>query len=60
MERLLLTVEEAAELLHLGRSTVFDLIRSGELPSVKIGRSRRIPADSLRDFARRLSEECVA
>jgi excisionase family DNA binding protein len=60
MERLLLTVEEAAEQLRLGRSTVFDLIRSGELRSVKIGRSRRIPLDALREFARRLSEECVA
>ena len=40
---LLLRAEEAAKLLRLGRSTVFELMAAGELPSVKIGRSVRIP-----------------
>jgi excisionase family DNA binding protein len=55
--RLLLTVEEAADALHIGRSKVFDLIRCGELDSVKIGRLRRIPEDSLHAFMRRLLAE---
>jgi excisionase family DNA binding protein len=40
-------VEEAARLLGVGRSTVYDLIRSGRLRSVKIGRRRLIPRDAL-------------
>ncbi|WP_412743472.1 helix-turn-helix domain-containing protein [Krasilnikovia sp. MM14-A1004] len=38
-----LTVEEAAEMLKVGRTTVYDLIRTGDLRSVMIGRLRRIP-----------------
>lgn len=57
MERVLLTAEEAADSLKIGRCKVYDLIRSGELESIKIGRLRRIPVDSLHAFARRLLEE---
>jgi excisionase family DNA binding protein len=40
--RLLLTVEDAASVLQIGRTRVFGLISNGVLSSVKIGRSRRI------------------
>ena len=53
----LLTAEEAAESLKVGRCKVYDLIRSGELESIKIGRLRRIPVDSLRRFAQRMLAE---
>jgi len=46
----LLTVPEVMARLKLGRSTVYDLIRSHRLVSITIGRSRRIPASSLHDF----------
>ncbi|MEU0128839.1 helix-turn-helix domain-containing protein [Streptomyces sp. NPDC006289] len=46
----LLTVPEVMARLKLGRSTVYDLIRSRWLTSITIGRSRRIPADAVRDF----------
>lgn len=46
----LLTVPEVMARLKLGRSTVYDLIRSGRLVSVKVGRARRIPADAVRGF----------
>ncbi|MFD6423115.1 helix-turn-helix domain-containing protein [Streptomyces sp. NPDC060198] len=46
----LLTVPEVMARLKLGRSTVYDLIRSRRLVSITIGRSRRIPADAVRDF----------
>ncbi|MFJ1816636.1 helix-turn-helix domain-containing protein [Streptomyces sp. NPDC088139] len=46
----LLTVPEVMARLKLGRSTVYDLIRSRRLTSITIGRSRRIPADAVRDF----------
>ena len=57
MERLLLTAEEAAEVLNIGRAKVYDLLRTGELESVKIGRLRRIPVEKVHEFARRLAEQ---
>ena len=48
--RLLLRPEEVAQALGIGRTTVFELMRSGELRSVKIGVSRRIPADAVTEY----------
>jgi excisionase family DNA binding protein len=45
--KLLLTPTEAAELLGLGRSTVYELLAAGDLESVQIGRARRIPGAAL-------------
>ncbi|PSM39237.1 DNA-binding protein [Streptomyces dioscori] len=42
----LLTVEEAARCLRVGRTTCFALIRTGELESLTIGGLRRVPADA--------------
>jgi excisionase family DNA binding protein len=42
-EALLLKPEDAARRLGVGRSKTYELLRSGELPSVRIGRSVRIP-----------------
>jgi excisionase family DNA binding protein len=43
---ILLTVAEAAARLRIGRTTVYSLIKTGELASVTVGRLRRIrPAD---------------
>jgi excisionase family DNA binding protein len=38
---------------------IFQLIRSGELASVRIGRSRRIPVTALQDYVARLQEPGV-
>jgi excisionase family DNA binding protein len=47
----LLTVEQAAEQLGgVSRSTLYQLMRSGELASVKIGRRRLIPAEAIADY----------
>ena len=54
MDRLLYTVEEAAQTLGLGRTKAYDLIKSGELASVRIGRSRRIPSEALTAFIAQL------
>jgi excisionase family DNA binding protein len=44
--RMLLTVEQAASLLGVGRTTMFALIRTGDVVTVQIDRLRRIrPAD---------------
>jgi excisionase family DNA binding protein len=47
---LLLTVEEAAKRLRLGRTLVYRLIASGELESVTVGRLRRVPAQCLNEY----------
>ena len=52
MEKLLLTVEEAAQALGIGRTRAFALIRGGQMHSVKIGTSRRVPLDALHEFIR--------
>lgn len=45
-----LTVEEAARRLGIGRTTMYALLASGEIPSVTIGRLRRVPAEALSDY----------
>ena len=45
-----LTVEEAARRLGVGRTTMYALLAAGEIPSVTIGRLRRIPAEALSDY----------
>jgi excisionase family DNA binding protein len=50
MNKLLLRVPEAAESLSVSRAKVYELIRSGALPSVKIDGSRRIRLEDLRAY----------
>ncbi|GLW51589.1 hypothetical protein Stsp02_72500 [Streptomyces sp. NBRC 14336] len=50
----LLTVEEAARRLRIGRTLCYRLIGSGELESVPVGRLRRVPADAVTDYVARL------
>ncbi len=52
--RLLLTVEEAADRLGIGRTLMYALVKDGEVESVHIGRLRRIPADALPRYLERL------
>ena len=54
--RLLLSVEEAAQRLHIGRSTVYTLVAQNQLESVKIGKLRRIPATALDDYVASLRD----
>lgn len=56
MTKLLLTPTEAAELLGVGRSTVYELLAAGVVESVYIGRSRRIPRDALDAYVTRLRD----
>ncbi len=51
MDKLLLRINEASELIGMGRSKVYDLIAKGILPAVKIdGKSIRVPAEALRQW----------
>ncbi|MCK9922633.1 helix-turn-helix domain-containing protein [Frankia sp. AgPm24] len=54
MTKLLLTPTEAADLLGVSRSTVYELMGSGDIESVHIGRARRIPSAALLTFVNRL------
>ncbi len=54
MEKLLLKPAEVSELAGLGKSKTYELIASGEIPSVRIGRSVRVPADRLVAWIERL------
>lgn len=51
----LLTAEQVAKRLGVGRSTVFSLMGRGDLASVKIGRLRRVTEASLEDYIRQLT-----
>lgn len=51
--KLLVPVEEAAAILSLGRSKVFELLAAGEIESLKIGRRRLIPRQALDAFVTR-------
>lgn len=56
-ERVLLTAEEAAERLGIGRTLMWRLIKTGEVESVQIGRLRRVPATAVQKYAERLINE---
>ena len=47
IEPLLLRISEVVKMLNLSRSKVYDLIARGELPSIRIGRSCRVPRTAL-------------
>ncbi|ALE82242.1 helix-turn-helix domain-containing protein [Pseudonocardia sp. HH130629-09] len=57
---LLLTAEETAKLLHIGRCKVYDLIRNNELRSIKIGGARRIPRSAVEEYVARLLDDDAA
>ncbi|MET8687751.1 excisionase family DNA-binding protein [Streptomyces sp. NPDC004732] len=50
----LLTVEEAARRLRIGRTTAFRLVLAGEIESVTVGRLRRVPIDALPAYVAKL------
>jgi excisionase family DNA binding protein len=49
-DALFLTVEQGAALLGLGRTAVYELIKNGDLPSIAIGRSRRLARAEVEQF----------
>lgn len=50
MERLTLTVEEAAELLGVGRTSAYEGVRSGEIPAIRVGRRWLVPRAAFMKF----------
>ncbi|MDA2806133.1 excisionase family DNA-binding protein [Nocardiopsis suaedae] len=56
-DKKLLRVEEAAKLLGIGRTRAFELIKDGRLRSVKLGKTRLVPAKALDEFVELLLSE---
>jgi excisionase family DNA binding protein len=50
------TVEQVAKMLHIGRDKVYELIRTGQLHSIKIGKLRRITDQQLAEFVASLED----
>ena len=53
-DRLLLTPEEAAEVLRVGRTTIYALMKAGDLHGIHIGRSCRLSRAELERYVRHL------
>lgn len=54
LDTMLLTPEAAAYQLSISRTALFSLLKAGELESVKIGASRRIPREALARYVEQL------
>ncbi|MEU7872819.1 helix-turn-helix domain-containing protein [Dactylosporangium sp. NPDC049140] len=57
--RVLYTVPEAMELLNLSRTTIYALIRTGRLRTVREGRSRLVPAAAVDAYVALLMDEAA-
>ena len=57
VEKINLSVPEAVAASGIGRTTLFALIKSGELQSIKIGRRRYVPVVALQEYLERLRAE---
>ncbi|WP_029136595.1 helix-turn-helix domain-containing protein [Nakamurella lactea] len=55
--RLLLNTHEVSQQLGISRTKVYELMASGRLRSVQIGRSRRVPTFALHEFIEELSRD---
>ena len=56
---LLLRPEEAADVLAIGRSKLYELMATGQLDSVRIGRSRRVSRQALAAYVARLRDDAT-
>lgn len=52
------TVGEIAEDLRVSRMTVYRMVHSGELASIRVGRSFRIPIEAYQEFLRQEAQSC--
>lgn len=52
--QLLLTVEEAAKRLRIGRTSMYRLVSTGDVETVMVGRLRRVPPECLEEYVARL------
>ena len=50
---LTLRVEDLMPILDIGRNTSYELVRSGQIRSIRIGRQLRIPKDAVQEYLTR-------
>jgi excisionase family DNA binding protein len=55
-QAILLRVEDAARRLGIARTLMFRLIKDGEVESIRVGRLRRVPVESLEEYVDRLRQ----
>ena len=60
MDKARLSIPEVGQSLHLGETKVKELVARGDLLSVKIGKSRRIPVSAIQSYVERLVSESSA
>jgi len=60
VDRAFLKVDEVAEVIGLGRSKTYQLVQQGIIPSVHIGKSRRVPAVALQRWIDERTAEAEA
>lgn len=53
------TVEQVAKMLNIGRDKAYQLLRTGQLRSIKIGKLRRITEEQLAEFIASLEEHAA-
>jgi excisionase family DNA binding protein len=58
-EQEMLTVPEAAKLLRLGRDTTYGLVKTGRIPSIRVGRNIRVPRAALLAHLNREAQAAV-
>jgi excisionase family DNA binding protein len=56
----LVTVDQVALMLSIGRTAAWELVSKGKIKSVKIGRTRRVPVTVIQEYVERLMDEEVA
>ena len=59
-DKMLYTLTDVAAALSVGRSKVYELVRSGALPSVRIGGSRWVRGEDLADYVDSLQRVAAA
>ena len=47
---LVLSVPELASVLHIGRNAAYELVNTGQIRSIRIGKNIRIPQSALLDY----------
>ena len=56
-EKVTVRIAIMADMLDICRSTAYELVKSGEVPSIRIGKSIRIPVEAIHAIARRATAE---
>ena len=56
-ESLVLTIQEAAEILRIGRSAAYEAARTGELPVIQFGRRKLVPRAALEKLLMNAGED---